>query len=67
MEIPHAAVAELADAPDLGSGVRKNVEVRVLSAAFTVFPFPPPALKTVSDCGIGQYVKSLNDSGTPIA
>ena len=28
-----AAVAELADAPDLGSGVRKNVEVRVLSAA----------------------------------
>ena len=29
-----AAVAELADAPDLGSGGRKAVEVRVLSAAW---------------------------------
>ncbi len=29
-----AAVAELADAQDLGSCVRENVEVRVLSAAW---------------------------------
>lgn len=30
----HAAVAELAYALDLGSSVRKDVEVRLLSAAF---------------------------------
>ncbi len=33
LKYSNAAVAELADAPDLGSGGRKVVEVRVLSAA----------------------------------
>ena len=31
---PIAEVAELADAPDSGSGARKGVEVQVLSSAF---------------------------------
>src|SRR3569833_2677156 len=30
---PHADVAKLADAPDLGSGPRERVEVQVLSSA----------------------------------
>ena len=38
--IPRADVAKLADAPDLGSGFRKEVKVQVLSSApFTAYPF----------------------------
>ena len=33
MKIGDAGVAELADAPDSGSGTRKGVEVQVLSSA----------------------------------
>lgn len=33
IDFPH--VAELVDAPDLGSGVRKDVQVRVLSRGLT--------------------------------
>tara|TARA_B100000949_G_scaffold19357_1_gene14883 strand:- start:43 stop:189 length:147 start_codon:yes stop_codon:yes gene_type:complete len=32
-----AVVVELVDTPDLGSGARKSVKVRVLSAALQIF------------------------------
>jgi hypothetical protein len=38
--LPDADVAKLADAPDLGSGFRKEVKVQVLSSApFASYPF----------------------------
>ena len=41
---PRADVAKLADAPDLGSGFRKEVEVQVLSSAPLLVPAHSPTL-----------------------
>ena len=36
-----AVVVEMVDTPDLGSGARKSVKVRVLSAALQIISFLP--------------------------
>src|SRR5579871_6754340 len=46
-----AGVAELADAPGLGPGPRKGVEVRVLSPAPNTSPGPPSACQPPGKAG----------------